>query len=82
MEMKTTKNLHEVIATALSVPVEAVSDSLEYQSIPEWDSMSHLVLVTELENAFKVSIETQDVLEMGSVASVREILKKYGAEVD
>lgn len=79
--MNTTKKLHEVIAKALTVPVTEVSDELEYQGIPEWDSLTHLTLVSELENNYNVAIEMEDILEMGSVTKVKETLKKYGVEI-
>ena len=33
-------------------------ESLEYNSIPEWDSIGHMTLISELEENFKISIET------------------------
>ncbi|MBB6501699.1 acyl carrier protein [Pedobacter cryoconitis] len=76
--MDKSQKLDEVMALALSVPLEEINDDLAYQSIPEWDSMSHMVLMTELETAFGISIETDDMLEMNTMPKVREILQKYG----
>lgn len=74
------QNLHEVIAKAFGIPVNDVTNELEYQGIPEWDSVSHLVLVTELEAAYSITIELEDVLAMGSVAKIKALLKKYNVE--
>ena len=74
------QNLQEVISKAFGIPANDITDELEYQSIPEWDSVSHLVLVTELEAAYGITIELEDVLTMGSVAKVKELLKKYHVE--
>lgn len=79
--MTTTQQLHELFAKAFEIPVEAVSDELIYQGIAEWDSMSHVVLIDELEKAYGISIEQGDVLEMLSIKKVKEVLKKYGIEV-
>lgn len=75
--MHTQPHLQEVIAKAFGITPNDITDELEYQSIPEWDSVSHLVLVTELENAYGITIEMEDVLTMGSVAKIKELLKKY-----
>jgi acyl carrier protein len=72
--------LQQIIATAFGIPATDITDELEYQSIPEWDSVSHLVLVTELEAAYGITIEMEDVLTMGSVAKVKELLMKYNVE--
>jgi acyl carrier protein len=74
------QNLQEVIAKAFGIAPNDITDELEYQSIPEWDSVSHLVLVTELENAYGITIEMEDVLTMGTVAKIKELLKKYRVE--
>ncbi|WP_205509628.1 acyl carrier protein [Longitalea arenae] len=78
--MQTQPNLQEVIAKAFGITPNEITDELEYQSIPEWDSVSHLVLVTELENAYSITIEMEDVLTMGSVPKIKELLKKYHVE--
>jgi acyl carrier protein len=75
------QNLQEVIAKAFSITPNDITDELEYQSIPEWDSVSHLVLVTELEAAYGISIEMEDVLIMGSVAKIKELLQKYNVVI-
>ncbi|QOG01275.1 acyl carrier protein [Flavobacterium sp. MDT1-60] len=80
--MNTIEQLHGVFSRAFEIPVEAVNDQLEYQAIAEWDSMSHLVLIEELESTYKISIEMEDILEMGSVAKIKDILKKYGFEIN
>lgn len=79
--MNTTQTLYDIIATALSIPPEQVTDDLSYQSIPEWDSVSHIYLITELEAAFGITIDTDEVLEMSSVEQVKETLRKHNIEI-
>ena len=56
-------------------------DKLEYQSIPEWDSVGHMGLISELEEAFNIQFEMDDVVELGSYYKGIEILKKYQIEI-
>ncbi len=79
--MNTTEQLHDIIAGALSVSVSQIDDQLSYQGIPEWDSMSHVSLISELESSYQISIEMEDALEMSSVSKVREVLTRYGVEI-
>jgi acyl carrier protein len=78
--MNMSPKLQEVFATALALPADQVTDDLAYQSIPEWDSMSHMILITELESNYSITIETEDLLEMTDVTNVITRLKKYGVE--
>jgi len=67
-------------SNALMVDKNMIVDDLKYQSIPEWDSISHMILITEIEDVFDVSIKTDDVIDMSSVSKAKEILTKYGTE--
>jgi len=75
--MTNTEKLIAAFADALTIDAAMIKDSLAYQSIPEWDSISHMVLISRLEETFDVSIDTDDVIDMNSVAKAKEILKKY-----
>ncbi|MBZ4043701.1 acyl carrier protein [Flavobacterium hibisci] len=80
--MNTTAQLHSVFSRAFEIPVETINDELEYQGIAEWDSMSHLVLVEELERTYNISIDMEDILDMGSVEKIKNLLKKHGFEIN
>ena len=63
--------------SALSIKKDAIKNKLEYNSIPEWDSIGHMSLISELEKNFNISIETDDVIDFSSYDKGKEILKKY-----
>lgn len=70
------EKLIEAFATALDIDESLVKDDLAYQSIPEWDSITHMVLISELEETFDIEIDTDDVIDMSSVAKAKEIVLK------
>ncbi len=74
-------SLHEKLKNAfiqaLGIDENIVRDSLAYQSIPQWDSITHMILISEIESAFDISLETDDVIDMSSFEKAREIVKKY-----
>ncbi|MEO6831595.1 MAG: acyl carrier protein [Chitinophagaceae bacterium] len=74
--MTNNEKLTAAFAEALSIEPSVVVDSLAYHSIPEWDSVSHMILISQLEEVFDVSIDTDDVIDMSSVAKAKEILTK------
>ena len=75
--MSNVTKLVEAFANALMITEDKIVDSLKYQSIPEWDSVSHMVLITELEDTFDISLDTEDVIDMSSVLKAKEILTKH-----
>ena len=55
--------------------------TLVYQAIPEWDSVGHMELVSELEDTFDIEMETDDIIDFSSFAKGIEILQKYNVEI-
>jgi len=58
-----------------------LKDSLEYNEIPEWDSIGHMTLMSGLEEEFNISLETDDIVDFGSFKKGIEILKKYNVKI-
>lgn len=75
--MNNYEKLKNSFSEALGLGVENITDDLSYQSIPEWDSISHMILISQIEEDFDVSLETDDVIDMSSVEKAIEILSKY-----
>ena len=69
--------IESIFASSLGVSNEVIKDELEYNTIPEWDSVAHMTLIAALEEAFDIMLETEDIIDMSSVAKAKEILKKY-----
>ena len=49
---------------------------LKYQDIQEWDSVGHMSLIAELEDAFDIMMDTDDIIDFGSFEKGKEILAK------
>lgn len=53
---------------------------LHYQDIPEWDSVGHMTLVANIEDAFDIMLETDDIIDFESFEKGMEILTKYNID--
>ena len=76
-----TRNISELegaFASALGIGNDTDFASLSYRGIPEWDSVAHMQLVSEIETAFDVMLPTEDVLDLSSFSKARDILQKHG----
>lgn len=51
--------------------------TLQYQSIKSWDSVGHMTLVTLIEDAFDIMLDTDDIIDFNSFEKGWEILAKY-----
>lgn len=54
---------------------EEEARGLEYAAIPAWDSVGHMTLMAELEDAFDIMMDTDDIIEFNSFAKGMEILQ-------
>ena len=56
-------------------------EGLKNQDIPSWDSVGHMSLVSEIEDAFDIQFETDDIGEFNRYQKGIELLKKYDVEI-
>lgn len=75
--MNNQEKLVAVFVDALGISAEDVQDELTYNTIKEWDSTAHMILVAEIEDRFDIMLDTDDIIDMSSVGKAKEILAKY-----
>ena len=54
----------ECFKSAFELPVDYDPSILEYQGIENWDSVGHMSLMSELEDAFDIVLEMDDIIDM------------------
>lgn len=81
MTSANSEKLIMAFATALNIEAQTITDELAYNTIPQWDSTAHMALIAELEDVFGIMLDTDDIIDMSSVAKAKEIIKKYGVSL-
>jgi acyl carrier protein len=71
--------LKDILAKVLLVDENKISDDMSRKSVEEWDSMAHLMLVSEIESAFGVALCDDDIMGIQTVGDIKKILKKIRA---
>lgn len=75
----TMKDLKKIFVEVLNIPEEEVCDNLAYNTISQWNSIAHMSLVAAVDDAFAITMDTADIIDMSSFGKAKEILKdKYG----
>ncbi|MCQ2497599.1 MAG: acyl carrier protein [Lachnospiraceae bacterium] len=78
-------NNKEKYNNAFIVSFDVTEDQLaglEYQGVPAWDSVGHMGLISEIEDAFDIQFETDDIVDFNSYEKGIELLKKYDVTVE
>ena len=75
--MDNKQKYQDIFIESLSIEVSNFNENIKYSEIPEWDSIGHMTLISGLEDGFKISMETDDIVEFSSFKKGYEILDKY-----
>ena len=67
-----------IFVEIFDIDESALDNHFTFNEVDSWDSMTHLSLIGELETAFDVMFETEDILHFGGYLNGIEILKRYG----
>ena len=57
-------------------------EGLVYRRYLKWDSFAHMNLVGELEECFDIMLETPDMLAFSTYVKGKEIMAKYGIDIE
>ena len=78
-------SLEKSVTEVLIEVFPSLNGSINYDwgpnEIEEWDSIGHMTLVAALEEEYKITLETDDIIDFSSFKKGIEILKKYKVEI-
>lgn len=80
--MDNLKKYNDVFQSCLNIEADVLGETLVYNSIPTWDSVGHMNLIANLEDAFDIMLETEDILDFSSYIKGKEILGKYDIKIE
>lgn len=70
--------LKNTVSSVLGMSGDEITDATGSGVTPEWDSVTQLNIIIALEEAFSVSFEPEQMLEMNSVLKIRQALQEKG----
>ena len=73
--------IETIFSSVFSIPEATIEDATELKSISTWDSMTHMVLITRLEEEFQVQLTGDEIADMQTVGDARRSLAGHGAAV-
>lgn len=66
-----------VFKTIFRVDSSDLYEGFAYGLIKKWDSITHLSLITALEDEFDIMFDSEDILHFGSYENGKKLMKKY-----
>lgn len=68
--------LIQTISTILNIDTSKITPDLSQENTPQWDSLTHLRLILELEQNLGIRFRSQDIPAMTSVAAIESVLRE------
>lgn len=79
--MENIKKYNNAFVEVFGAKIEDMNDNYGKETVEEWDSVHQLSLISELEEAFDIMFDPEDIMEMTSYAKGKELLAKYEVNV-
>ena len=79
--MSNKEKYQNIFIKSLSIDNKKFNEKIKYNEIEEWDSIGHMTLVAALEEEYKITLETDDIIDFSSFKKGMEILKKYSIDI-
>ena len=70
--------LLDLIAGTLGVPLEQITGESDMCNTKKWDSLRHVMLMTQLETNYGIELSDKEMMETVSVAMIRALLQQRG----
>jgi len=74
-------SLREIVAKVFLIDESEVNDKMSRKDVEEWDSMGHLMLISEVESAFEVFVADEDITRIKTIGDVKMVLRKLGVAI-
>jgi acyl carrier protein len=66
----------DILSKVLMVEPDEITDDLRRKDFEPWDSMAHLMIVSEIENQLEIFFEDEEVVDIWTVGDIKKILKQ------
>lgn len=70
------EDIYKFVASILKVPKELVNHSTSMNDLVEWDSLTHMTLITEIETKYSLHLDGDQIASMTNLAAIKEIIEQ------
>ncbi|MBI9066027.1 MAG: acyl carrier protein [Salinivirgaceae bacterium] len=69
------ERIKKIIANVFEIQINKISDDFSKDDCDNWDSITHLELIQQLETEFNIDLELMETLDMISLRNIETIIK-------
>ena len=76
-EQLISSQVRSIVADALNLEFDEISLKSSKEEFPEWDSMTYLTIVSNIEDEFDISISGENIDKFGSISQIINEINKW-----
>tara|TARA_B100000767_G_scaffold267519_1_gene286356 strand:- start:396 stop:647 length:252 start_codon:yes stop_codon:yes gene_type:complete len=76
-EQLISSQVRSIVADALNLEFDEISLKSSKEEFPEWDSMTYLTIVSNIEDEFDISISGENIDKFGSIPQIINEINKW-----
>jgi acyl carrier protein len=80
--MSTSDALRQLLIDFFNLPSDVKPEDLTQKKIPAWDSLASVQLIAELQGAFDIDFDLEEIESLRSYDNISTALRKKGISVD
>jgi len=70
--------LTEILNTSFGSNETGLKDETTLMSLPDWDSMSHMYFITQLEEQYEIDLTGDEIADMKTVGDIKKLILLKG----
>jgi acyl carrier protein len=71
------KKLNNILCKVFRLKENELDDKLTMEDIESWDSLTHMDLITSIEEGLDIQLTMDDIMNMKDIATIRTIVKRF-----
>lgn len=70
------EDLREIVSRVFNIEKNNVTDDLAREKMEAWDSLNHLLLISQIEEELGIEFTTQEVIHINTFKNLREVVSE------
>jgi len=74
--LKINEKVKSVVSEILKISINKTEGDIDMNKIPQWDSVAQLIIISSLEDKFKIQFSSSEISKLTDLKSIIKIIEK------
>ena len=73
--------LNKILIESFNAKESQLADETRLFSLDEWDSLTHMFFITQIESTYEIELTGDDIADMQTVGDIKRVIISKGKEI-